>query len=185
MDLNAFSVAGNELAGWPKLTTDWMVTNPTIGSFGTLDTAAGSRKTVISETRSGYIHAYSTSAPACSPSTWPRFHHDDANSGDYARDAKLPGKPFGLAATATRITFRAPGDDLLCGTAHHYQIVTSASPITAANFRSAQTLPGAPTPGGAGAAQSYTLPAAAKRYVAIRAVDEAGNVGLPAAVDRG
>ena len=30
---------------------------------------------------------------ACSPASWPRFHHDNANSGDYDRDAALPGRP--------------------------------------------------------------------------------------------
>jgi hypothetical protein len=185
MDLNAFTAAGSELAGWPKLTTDWTVANPAIGSFGTLDTAASARKAVISETRSGYINAYSTSAPACSPSTWPRFHHDNANSGDYARDAALPGKPFGLSSTASRIAFKAPGDDLLCGTADRYQVVTSDRPIDETNFTAAVPLSGAPAPANPGATQTYALPAGARRYVAIRAVDDQGNVGRPATVDLG
>jgi hypothetical protein len=185
MDLNAFSAAGTELAGWPKLTTDWTVANPTIGSFGTLDTASAARKTVISETRSGYINAYSTSAPACSPSTWPRFHHDNANSGDYARDATLPGKPFGLQSTPTQIVFKAPGDDLLCRTADHYRVVTSNAPIDETNFKAADPLTGAPAPGTPGTTQTYVVPAGAKRYVAIRAVDDQGNVGRPATVDFG
>jgi subtilase family protein/VCBS repeat protein len=185
MDLNAFNAAGAELAGWPKLTTDWTVANPTVGSFGTLDTASAARKAVIAVTRSGYIGAYSTSAPACSPSTWPRFHHDDANSGDYARDATLPGKPFGLHSTAARITFKAPGDDLLCGGAHHYQVVTANHPIDEANFKAAHRLSGAPTPVSPGAAQSYAVPPAAMRFVAIRAVDDQGNVGRPVVADLG
>ena len=185
MDLNAFSAAGNELPGWPKLTTDWTVANPTVGSFGTLDTASSARKVVISETRSGYVDAHSTDASACSPSTWPRFHHDNANSGDYARDAILPGKPFGLSSTPTRISFKAPGDDLLCGSADHYQVVTSNNPINEANFAAADPLIGAPAPAAPGATQTYVLPGAAKRYVAVRAVDEQGNVGRPASVDLG
>jgi hypothetical protein len=185
MDLNAFTTAGAELPGWPKLTTDWTVANPTIGSFGTVDTAAGARKVVISETRSGYIHAYSTSAPSCSPSTWPRFHHDNANSGDYERDATLPGKPFGLQRTAPGFRFTAPGDDLLCGTARRYQVVTATHPINEANFAAATPLCGAPAPATPGTTQAYTLPAATKRYVAIRAVDDQGNVGRPALLDTG
>jgi hypothetical protein len=185
MDLNAFSAVGAELPGWPKLTTDWTVANPTIGSFGTLDTAGSARKVVIAETRSGYINAYSTSAPACSLSTWPRFHHDNANSGDYARDAILPGKPFGVTSTATQISFRAPGDDLLCGVADHFQVATSNSPIDETNFATATPLGGAPAPVGAGATRTYTVPAAARRYVAIRAVDDQGNLGRPAVVDLG
>jgi hypothetical protein len=183
IDLNAFSAAGTELAGWPKLTTDWTVANPTIGSFGTLDTNSGARKTVISETRSGYINAFSTGAPACSPSAWPRFHHDVANSGDYERDAALPGKPFAAHSTATHITFKAPGDDLLCGRADHYQVATASHPITEANFEGASHLGGAPVPTAAGTTQTYAIPRAAKRYVAVRAVDDAGNVGRPVLVD--
>jgi hypothetical protein len=38
---------------------------------------------------------------------------------------------------------------------------------------------------GAGATRTYTVPAAARRYVAIRAVDDQGNLGRPAVVDLG
>src|SRR5436190_5882010 len=140
MDLNAFSAAGSELSGWPKLTGDWTVANPTIGSFGTLDTSSTAHKVVISETRSGYIDAYTTSASACSPSAWPRFHHDNANSGDYGRDATLPGRPFGVHATQSQISFQAPGDDLLCGRADHYQVRTPSQPIDESSFASATPL---------------------------------------------
>ncbi len=78
---------------WPKLTTDWTVATPLIGSFGTEDTKDASHKVVVAITRSGYIHAYRTDAQACTPSSSPRFHHDNANSGDYSRDAILPGAP--------------------------------------------------------------------------------------------
>jgi hypothetical protein len=185
MDLEAYNAAGAELPGWPKLTTDWTVANPTIGSFGTLDTNSSARKVVFGLTRSGYVNAYRAKARSCSPSAWPRFHHDNANSGDYERDAILPGRAFGLSATATRISFKAPGDDLLCGTADHYQVVTSANPITASSFGKATKLSGAPHPAAAGATQTYTIPAAAKRYMAIRAVDDHGNVGRPAVIDLG
>ena len=140
---------------------------------------------MISETRSGYINAFTTGAPPCSASTWPRFHHDNANSGDYGRDATLPGAPFGLSSTPTQIRFRAPGDDLLCRSADHYQVVTSNARIDETNFQAAQPLSGAPAPAAPGVMQTYAVPGAAKRYVAIRAVDEAGNVGRPATVDLG
>jgi Subtilase family len=185
MDLEAYDAAGAELPRWPKLTTDWTVANPTIGSFGTLDTDSSARKVVFGLTRSGYVNAYATSAPSCSPSAWPRFHHDNANSGDYERDATLPGRPFGLHATPTRISFKAPGDDLLCGTADHYQVVTSANPIDASSFGRAKKLSPAPAPAAAGTTQTYTVPGGAKRYLAIRAVDDRGRVGRPAVIDLG
>jgi hypothetical protein len=183
MDLAAFTAGGGPAsAAWPKLTTDWTVANPLIGSWGTRDTDSGTRKVVVNFTRSGYINAYTTGAAPCSPSSWPRFHHDAANSGDFARDATLPGKPFDGNATSTRITFKAPGDDLLCGAADHYQVVTSDAPISASNFDQATTLSGPPTPAAAGTTQTYALPANAKQYVAIRAVDDQGNVGRPLVV---
>jgi subtilase family protein/VCBS repeat protein len=185
MDLNAFTAAGAELPGWPKLTTDWTVANPTIGSFGTLDTAKAAHKIVFSETRSGYINAYRVGAQACSPSSWPRFHHDNANSGDYERDATLPGRPYAPGHNATTIAFQAPGDDLLCGTAKRYEIVTSDKPINESNFNGVRKLPGAPVPTAAGTRQTYKLPPGARRYVAVRAVDDQGNVGRPLTFDLG
>ncbi|MGH2985108.1 MAG: calcium-binding protein, partial [Solirubrobacterales bacterium] len=185
-DLAAFNGAGLPVdpARWPKASTDWTVANPLIGSFGTRETDEDSTKVVVAMTRSGYINAYATDAPACSPSSWPRFHHDNANSGDHGRDAVLPGRPVDAAIRGRELNFSAPGDDLLCGTADHYEIVTSAKPIDEAGFGSAQALAGAPEPVAAGGAQTYTLPAKARRYVAVRAVDDQGNVGRPAVVER-
>jgi hypothetical protein len=96
----------------------------------------------------------------------------------------LPGRPFSGSLSGGTITFTAPGDDLLCGTADRYQIVTSDNKITGANFSKASSLAGAPTPAAAGTQQSYSVPAGAKRYVAIRARDERGYVGLPLLIDR-
>jgi hypothetical protein len=131
-------------------------------------------------TRSGTLSVYSTPASACSPSSWPNFHHDIANSGDYTRDAIAPGVPLHLTAANKVLTWTAPGGDLMCGTATSYEIVTSPNPITPQNFASATPLGGAPSPAAAGTSQSYPLPSAAKLYVAVRAVDEQGNIGLPA-----
>ena len=39
---------------------------------------------------------------------------------------------------------------------------------------------GAPAPAAAGTAQSFKLPAGMQAYVAIRAIDDQGNIGLPA-----
>jgi hypothetical protein len=190
-DFAAFNAAGlpPNPTRWPKVSTDWTVAGPLIGSFGTHDTDAGAHKVAVNITRSGYIDVYSTTAPACSPSSSPRFHHDNANSGDFGRDAVLPGAIENLAlnGAATQITWKAPGDDLLCGKADHYEIVTSDNPIDEANFADATPLSGLapPTPHAAGQAEAHPLPADIKRYVAVRAVDEQGNVGRASSVDRG
>jgi hypothetical protein len=183
MDLVAVGTGGVPAStAWPKLTTDWTIATPLLGSFGTLDTDPGAPKVVVNVTRSGMINAYATDATACSPSSSPRFHHDNANSGDYRRDAVLPGAPSDLKVVDKGLEFNAPGDDLLCGTVAAYEVVTSQHEITPANFDDAQPLAGAPAPAAAGSSQAVTL-ADAKRYVAIRAADDQGNVGRPAVID--
>ncbi|HUE25274.1 MAG TPA: hypothetical protein VMP89_00755 [Solirubrobacteraceae bacterium] len=183
MDLAAFNAAGLPASSaWPKLTGDWTIATPTLGSFGTLDTTSGAHKDVVSLTRAGTLSVYTTPAPACSPSSSPRFHHDDWNSGNYTTDAVDPGHPGGARVRRGVLSFTAPGADLMCGTASSYEVVTSSKPITPQNFAAAKPLAGAPAPVSAGARQTYKLPAGAQRYVAIRAVNAAGNVGLPAAV---
>ncbi len=181
-DLVAYGPQGTPASGWPKLTTDWTVATPLIGTFGTVDTEAGSEKVVVGITRSGYIHAYGTDAPACSPSSSPRFHHDNANSGDYSRDAALPGAPAELKSKQGDLSFRAPGDDLLCGTVDHYELVTAKRAIDEQSFADAKPLAGAPNPKAAGGRQTLEVPAGSKGFVAIRAVDEQGNVGRVATI---
>ena len=183
-DLQAYNVEGAPAsARWPKLTGGWTVATPVLGSLGTVDTGASAKKDVVSITREGTVSVYTTPAGACSPSSWPNFHHDIANSGDYTRDAVKPGVPQGASVASRVLTWTAPGDDLMCGTATSYEIVTSASPITAENFDSATPLSGAPAPTAAGTQQSYSIPASAQHYVAIRAIDEQGNIGLPASAE--
>ena len=186
LDLEAYNRFGLPSSShWPKLTGDWTVATPTLGSFGTLDTSSGAHKDVVSITRSGTLAVYSTPAPACSPSSSPRFHHDNWNTGNYTTDAIDPGRPFDGHVAAGKLSFTAPGGDLMCGTAAKYEVVTSKSPITAANFAHAKPLSGAPAPAAAGSRQSLKLPAGAEKYVAIRAVDAQGNVGLPLVVRAG
>jgi hypothetical protein len=185
LDLNAVSAAGAPLApAWPKFSGDWMVANPAIGSFGTLDTDSASHKVVIAMTRSGSLFAYSTAAPACSASAWPRFHHDNANSGDLRRDAVSPGKPSDLKLSGVKASFKAPGDDLMCGQVTKYQVATSSAPITGADFDGVVGVDGDKT-ADPGADQSVALPAVLKRFVAVRAIDDQGNVGRPVVLDRG
>jgi len=164
LDLQAFNTAGAPAsAAWPKLTGDWTVSTPEIGSFGTLDTDATAHKTVVSITRSGTVFAFDTAAPACSPASWPRFHHDNANSGFYTRDAILPGTPMDAKVDGAKVTFTAPGDDLMCGTVDHYEVRAEGKWAKVAG-----------TPVAAGATQTIDLPDHATE---LRAVDDQGNVG--------
>jgi hypothetical protein len=67
----------------------------------------------------------------------------------------------------------------MCGRAARYELVTSNHPIGPASFGSARRLRIALRPGRAGLVQRLRLPRGVLKYVAIRAVDAAGNVGLP------
>jgi hypothetical protein len=183
-DLAAYTGAGTPVgSNWPKLTSDWMVTTPLVGSFGTLDVEDTARKTIVAVTRSGALYAYAAPAGACSASSWPKFHHDNANSGDARRDATSPGKPFEPSFSGAVLSFRAPGDDLLCGKAAGYELVHSDEEISGGNFDSREPLAGAPAPAEPGERQSFEVPAG-RRFVGIRAVDEQGNVGRPLVIDR-
>ena len=128
---------------------------------------------------------YRTPAPACSPSSSPRFHHDIANSGDYTRDAVPPGTPIRVSVRGRRVSFRAPGGDLECGTAARYQLVTSSRPLSAAAFARAHPLSISLRPARAGLRQELLLPRKTLKFVALRAVDSAGNIGRPLVLKNG
>jgi hypothetical protein len=189
-DLFAANSLGLPVSGWPKLTGDWTVAIPTIGSWGTIDTGSAVHKRVIGLTRSGYLLAYDTPAGPCTSSSWPRFHHDNANSGDYSRDAVSPGTPTNESVSdpsgPREITLDPPGDDLLCGIAAKYDVVTSDDPIVdAADFNGATPLSGAAAPTAPGTAQTFQVPAGAHQFVAVRGEDEQGNVGRFVSFDLG
>ena len=162
-DLYALRSDGRPLSGaWPKLTSDWLVANPLVGSFG------GDGKVVVALTRSGTMLAYKTGAPACSPSSWPRFHHDEANSGDLRRDATSPGAPTALRVEGGALRFSSPGDDLLCGRPAAYELSTGGP------FRRVDA---APVDGG----QTASIPLEGRpKRVSVRALDDQGNVGRTA-----
>lgn len=76
------------------------------------------------------------------------------------------------------LTWTAPGDDSLSGTAAEYDLRWSTSAITASNFLSANRATGVPVPAVAGTSQSFTLTgltASTTYWFAIRTRDDAGN----------
>jgi Ca2+-binding RTX toxin-like protein len=133
-------------------------------------------------TREGYLFTWNLpNLPACQ-TEWPSFRHDQQQSGNYDRDGTPPYKPTNLSLNGGVLGLTAPGDDNGCGTATRYEIATSDSPIGPQNFAAAQQLPGPPAPQAAGSNQTYTLPSH-QRYVAVRAIDDAGNAGWDALLD--
>jgi subtilase family protein len=171
--LHAYDGAtGLDIAGFPKVTGGWLFAPAALSDDGR----------IADITREGYLFEWNQpSLPRCQ-TEWPSFRHDPQQSGNYDRDGTAPSTPADLNASGAQLTFKAPGDDGRCGTAHHYEIVTSNSPIQPADFADATPLANPPTPQSADSPETYTLPAH-QRYVAVRAIDEAGNVGPRAQLD--
>ncbi|MDX6604818.1 MAG: cell wall-associated protease [Solirubrobacterales bacterium] len=165
-------LTGLDAAGFPKVTGGWLYSPAALSSDGR----------IAAITREGYLFEWNQAQmPACQ-TEWPSFRHDQQGSGNYDRDGTPPGRPGKLALEGETLRFDAPGDDEGCGTATSYEVVSSKMPITPAGFAAARPLAGAPKPGPAGTRESFALPAH-DRYVAVRAIDEEGNVGWPAQID--
>ncbi len=83
-----------------------------------------------------------------------------------------------VTSTSVQLTWIAPGDDGVTGTAAQYDIRYSTSAITAANFALATAVTGAPTPAVAGISQSLTVSGLIPNmpyYFAMKTVDEVPN----------
>ena len=165
-------LTGLDVAGFPKVTGGWLYSPAALSDDGR----------IAAITREGYLFEWDHEALPNCQSEWPTFRHDQQGSGNYDRDGTPPSSPGTLFMKAGRIFFYAPGDDAGCGTAARYEIVTSGSPIGPRQFAAATPLAGAPTPTAAGSIEAFDLPAH-ERYVAVRAVDEEGNVGYPSQRD--
>ena len=178
--LHAYDGAtGTDVSGFPKVTGGWLFAPAAISEDGR----------IADITREGFLFEWNlanVAAPNCQ-SEWPSFRHDPQQSGNYDHDGTLPGALTGVGLTGAppQIQLTTAGDDLLCGAADHYEVVTSDSPVTSSNFNAATKLGGTPAPGAPDTQQSFAVPDGALRYLGIRAVDEAGNVGPPSFLDRG
>jgi beta-lactamase superfamily II metal-dependent hydrolase len=101
-------------------------------------------------------------------------------------DHVAPGTITNLAAApgeyngSVNLTWTATGDDGSVGTASAYTVRYSASPITSGNWASATDVTGEPSPQASGSSEAWSvrgLPAGQTLYFAIRAEDEAHNLG--------
>jgi hypothetical protein len=173
---------GQPVSGFPKWTGGWSLFAPATG-----DVLGTGHTNVSVMTREGYLSVWSTTANGCAGNSeaW-HWHQDDRNTGHYGTDTRPPSAITTLAvkqqAASDTLTFTAVGDDWKCGTATGYQLFTSTAPITQANIAQATAITVTQAPAAAGTAETVTIPAAQnKGYLAIRAVDAAGNIG-PVAV---
>ena len=126
-------------------------------------------------TRSGTLLAYTTDAPPARRARGRASTTTTRTPGDSRRDAASPGKPYELAV-GVNVTFTAPGDDLLCGTATTTRWCSRTARSRARTSPTPGATPARP-PRSARHAQSVAIPANRKPFIAIRAVDEQGNVG--------
>ena len=170
--LHAFSTGGAQASGFPKFMTGWIVFGPSVGDF-----EGQGHNDVVATTREGYLMAWKTGGDADANQEWWSSHHDERNTGQYGLDTRPPGILRDASVDATTLHWTAPGDDWYAGTADHYEVATSQGPVCPNNFDTASPLAGAPTPGEAGASESYAVPTGAQAHVGIRAIDEAGNIG--------
>lgn len=100
-------------------------------------------------------------------------------------DTTAPGTITNLATSAATqtgclLTWTAPGDDGGIGTATSYEVRRALAPVTTGTWSAATVVSGAPTPTVAGTVQTLAvtgLYSGTVYYFAIRATDEAGNVG--------
>ncbi|MEJ7750392.1 MAG: FG-GAP-like repeat-containing protein [Thermoleophilaceae bacterium] len=191
--LHAYGALGREPAGWPKFLGGWVQSTPTVG-----DVNGDGKLDVMAFTREGWSFVWSTGAPECSVGQtttndeWWTFHHDEHGTANYGADARAPSRPGALSVRRLeggdlRIAFPGSGDDLRCGEAVRYEVAGSKRPIqSGAAFVEATRL--ATARDGARAKRSTKATAAAHRvtvdakggrrfaHVAVRAVDDAGNV---------
>ena len=106
--------------------------------------------------------------------------------GTGGSDVTRPSPITNLAVAQTNdnsvlLTWTATGDDDASGQAAVYELKLSSTPITDANFASAGTVSIAVAPKAAGSAEQFVvggLTPGTVYYFAIRAIDDAGNVGL-------
>jgi hypothetical protein len=89
--LHAVDACGTEAPNWPKFTGGWMTASPAVGDINGNGTLA-----VVESTRDGYLYAWGTKGSSSGVIQWESFHHDNANTGNYA--TKLDQGSLELAA---------------------------------------------------------------------------------------
>jgi hypothetical protein len=150
--------------GFPKTTGGWLFSPAAISTDGRM----------ADVTREGYLFEWGSTAAECQPE-WPTFRHDPQNSGNYNRDGTPPAAPGNVSLASVGgqtydLTFKTPGSDGFCGTAHNYIATVDGQTVNLGGpglGGSTITKPGVVLPPGAA--------------LTFQAVDGAGNVG-PAAV---
>jgi len=174
--VHAFGADGTEQPGFPKYTGQWMGFAAVIA-----DPLMNGHLHYTSPTREGEVFDWSVAGDTALNNNWWHFRHDEHNTGTYGTDTRRPASVLDLGVSGTgayALSWTAPGNDYMVGTADHYDIRWSTSPITDAGFWNATALSGAPAPKAPGTAQqmSTDAPSGSSVYFAMRTIDAAGNI---------
>lgn len=174
--IHAWSASGQEAPGFPKYTGQW---TGFVGAVG--DPKLDGHQHLVYGTREGDLFDWRVPGDAKTNTSWWHYRHDERLTGDYATDSRRPASVTGLRATRAGLRFVATGDDWDIGRATRYDVRWSARPITGpAAFARAPRIRVIARPAASGAREALALRVPARaRYVAIRAVDDAGNLGAP------
>jgi hypothetical protein len=164
---------GQDAAGWPKWTGGWGLFTPAVGDID------GDGKVEVAEgTREGWLHVWKTPGLVSGDDEAWHWHQNDRNTGHYGDDTRPPAGVRDLAVQGTTLTFTSPGDDWNAGTPARYQVFGANSPITQDTVARATALTSTGAVVAAGSTATLTVAAASHyRFVAVRAVDDAGNIG--------
>jgi hypothetical protein len=78
--IHAADACGCEAPGWPKFTDGWIIATSAVG-----DIDGDHKLEVVGATRDGNLFAWHTAGTDTGVIQWESFHHDNANTGNYAK----------------------------------------------------------------------------------------------------
>ena len=88
--VHAWRADGTEPKGFPKLTGGWITSSVAVG-----DMDGDGKLEYFVTTRDGWLYAWHGGGPSDGRIDWPSFHHDNANTGNFATKLDQGGKKGG------------------------------------------------------------------------------------------
>ncbi|MFL5823620.1 MAG: hypothetical protein ACJ764_09280 [Solirubrobacteraceae bacterium] len=176
--IHAWGPSGAEAAGFPKYTGQW---TGFVGAVG--DPLEKGHLQLVYATREGDVFRWNVPGSAPLNNSWWHYRHDEWNTGQYGLDTRPPAPVGSLSAKRVarwlvRVSFVAPGGDGMVGKAKRYQVRAAAATITPAGWHPGRVELGAPKPSAAGHTEQFTVHVPRRdHYLAVRALDQAGNLG--------
>jgi len=79
--VHAADACGKEAPGFPKFTHGWIASTAAVGD---IDGDGKKSLELVTGTRDGWLFAWHTMGTSTGPVEWESFHHDNANTGNYA-----------------------------------------------------------------------------------------------------